>query len=107
MISTLLDVKIDVLKKDGNKEFRLVQKLTMGEAEFNQFMWLRIQLVIAAENFARRENLSPVLIPTMSTEKDELPKLAHKVLEVVDKANRKFCVTLLWYITDKPESSYA
>ena len=79
----------------------------MGEADFNQFMRLRNQLVNAAENFAREENLIPVLIPTMSKGLDEQLKLAHKVVDVVDRANRKICVTLLRYNVEKPETSYA
>ena len=79
----------------------------MGEADFNQFMWLRNQLVKAAESFAREENLTPLLIPTMSRDVDEQLKLAHKVVDVVDRTNRKICVTLLRYNVDKPESSYA
>ena len=47
-----LDVKLKVFKKNDNKEFRLVQNLTMGEADFNQFMRLRNQLLNAAENVA-------------------------------------------------------
>ena len=38
---------------------------------------------------------------------DEQLKLAHKVVDVVDRANRKICVTLLRYNVDTPESSYA
>ena len=38
---------------------------------------------------------------------DEQLKLAHKVVDLVDRANRKVCVTLLRYNADKPESSYA
>ena len=38
---------------------------------------------------------------------DEHFELAHKVVDVVDRANRKICVTLLRYNVDKPESSYA
>ena len=38
---------------------------------------------------------------------DEQLKLAHKVVDVVDRANRKICVTPLRYNMDKPESSYA
>ena len=38
---------------------------------------------------------------------DEHFKLAHKVVDVVDRANRKICVTLLRYSVDKPEISYA
>ena len=79
----------------------------MGEAYFNQFMRLRNQLVNAAETFARGENLIPVLIPTMSKDMDEQLKLVHKVVDVVDRANRKIFVTLLRYNVDKPESSYA
>ena len=104
--SNYLDVKLKLFTKDDKKEFRLVQNLTTGEAYFNQFMRLRNQLVNAAENFAREEILTPVLIPTMSKDMDEELKLAHKVVDVVDRANRKICVTLLRYNVDKPEKSY-
>ena len=57
--SNFLDVKV-------NKEYHLVQSLTMGEADFNQFLGLRNHSVIAAENFARVDNLTSVLIPTKS-----------------------------------------
>ena len=39
--SNYLDVKLNVFRKDGKKEIRLVQNLTLGEADFNQFMQLR------------------------------------------------------------------
>ena len=38
---------------------------------------------------------------------DAQVKLAHIVVEVVDRANRKICVTLLWFNVDKPQSSSA
>ena len=103
--SNYLDVKHKVFRKDDKKEFRLVQNLAMGEADFKQFLRLRNQLVNAAENFAK--NLSPVLIPTMSKDMDEPLKQAHKVADVVYRPNRKICVTLLRYNVDKPGSSYA
>ena len=102
-----MDVKLKVFRKDDKKEFRRVQKFTIGEADFNQFMRLRNQLVNAAEKIAREENLTAELIPTLSKDKEEQLKLAHKVVDVVDRANRKICVTLLRYNVDKPESSYA
>ena len=102
-----LDETLKIMKKDDNKEFRLVQSLTMGEADFKQFMRLRNQLVNAAENFARGESFTPVLIPTMSKEMDGQFKLAHKLVDVVDRANRKICVTLLRCNVDKPEIFYA
>ena len=93
--SKYLDVKLTVSKKDHNKEFWLVQNLTKGEADFNRFMQLRNQLVNAAEGFAREESMTPALIPTMSKDMDEHLKLAHKVVDVADRANRRICVTLL------------
>ena len=79
----------------------------MGEADFNQFMRLRSQLLNEAENIARQENLTPALITTMSKDMDEQLKLAHKLVDVVHRANAKICVTLLRYNVEKPESSYA
>ena len=105
--SNFSDVKLKVFKKGDNKEFQLVQNLTTVEADFNQFMRLRNQLVNAAENFARRQNSAPVLIPTLSKDLDEQPKLANKVTDVVDRANKKICMTLLRYNGEKPESSDA
>ena len=75
--SNYLVVKLKVFKEDDNKEFRLVQNLTMGEADFNQLMRLRNQLVNAAKNFVREGYLTPVLIPTMSKDMNEQLKLAH------------------------------
>ena len=68
---------------------------------------MRTQLVNAAEQFAKEEKLTPVLIPTMSKDMDEQFKLAHKVVDVVDRAKKKICVTQLRYIVNKSESSYA
>ena len=61
----------------------------MGEADFNEFMQLKNQLVNATENCAREENLTPVLIPTMSKDMDEQLKLAQKVVDVVDRGKQK------------------
>ena len=105
--SIYVDVKLNVFRKNDNNEFRLVQNVTMRETEFNQFWRLGNQLVLAAGSFAREENLSSVLIPSMSIDMDEQLKLAHKVVDVVDRANRQICVTLLRYDVDKPDSSYA
>ena len=105
--SNYLDVKPKVFKKADNKEFRLVQSLTLGETDFNQVMPLMEQLVNAAENFAREENLMPLVIPTMPKDMDEQLKLSHKVVHILNRANRKIWVTLLRYNVDKRESSYA
>ena len=102
--SNYLEVRFKVFKKDDSKEFRLVQNLTMGGADFNQFMQLRKHLVIAAEHFAREEILIPVLIATISKHMDEQLKRAHKVVDLVDRANRKICVFLPRYSVDKLES---
>ena len=105
--SNYLDLKLKVFKEDDSKELQILQNLTMGEADFNQLKQLRSQLVNAAESSAREKNLSPSAIPTLSKDMDEQLKLAHTVVDIVDWANRKICVTLLRYSADKPESSYA
>ena len=53
--SNYLDAKLKVFRKDDRKEFRLVQNLTMGEADFDQFMRLRNQLVNAGETLLERK----------------------------------------------------
>ena len=68
---------------------------------------MRNQFANAPEMFAIEEKLTPVLIPTMSKDMDEQLKLAHTVVDVVERANRKICATLRGYNVDKPESSYA
>ena len=65
------------------------------------------QLVIAAESFARDKNLSPTPTPTPSKDNDEQLKLAHELIDKMNRANRNICVTLLRYSVHKPQSYYA
>ena len=104
--SNYLDIKLKVFKsEDKNAEFRLRQNLSMGEADFNQFIRQRNQLVVAADNFLKEQNLSPVSQSTLSKDMEEQLKLVHKVIDVVDRPNRKICVTLLLYKVDNPDTS--
>ena len=106
--SNYLDIKQKVFKReDKNADFRLRQNPSMGEADFNRFIRQRNQLVVAADNFLREQNLPPVLQTTLSKDMVEQLKLVHKVIEVVDRPNRRICVTLLRYMLDNPETSYA
>ena len=68
--SSYLDVQLKMFQGNHIRDFCGVQNLTRGEAVFNQFMRLRNQLVLAAENFGREETLSPVLVPAMSKDMD-------------------------------------
>ena len=53
--SNYLDIKLKVFKREEkNAEFRLTQNLSMGEADFNQFIRQRNQLVVAADNISQR-----------------------------------------------------
>ena len=79
----------------------------MGEADFNQFIRQRNQLVVAADNFLKEQNLSPVLQSTLSKDMEEQLKIVHKVIDVVDRPNRKICVKLLRHKVDNPDTSYA
>ena len=106
--SNYLDNKLEVFKReDQNAEYRLRRNFLMGEALFNHFNRQRNQLIVAAGNFLREQNLSPVLQSTLSKVMEEQLKLVHKVIDVVDLSNRRICVTLLRYQVDNPETSYA
>ena len=106
--SNYLDIQLKVFKReDKNAEFRLRQNISMGEADFNQFIRQRNQLVAAADNFLREQNLSPVLQSTLSKDMEQQLKLVHKVIDVVDRPNRRICVTLLRCKADNPDTSYA
>ena len=106
--SNYMDIKLKVFKReDKNAEFRLRQNLSMGEADFNQFFRQRNQLGVAADNFLREENLTPVHQSTLCKDMEEQLKLVHKMIDVVDRPNRKICVTLLRYKVDNPDTSYA
>ena len=106
--SNYLDIKLKVFKReDKNAEFCLRQNLSMGEADFNQIIRQRNQLVVAADNFLREQKLSPVLQSTLSKVMEEQLKLVHKVIDVVDRPKRRICVTLLRYEAHNPDTSYA
>ena len=105
--SNYLDNKIKVFKREDKfAEFRLRQNLSMGEADFNQFIRQRKQLVVAADNFLRQQKLTPALQTTISKDMEEQLKLVHKAIDVLDGPNRRICVTLLRYKVDNPETSY-
>ena len=101
-----LDVKLKMFKRDENKQFRLAQKLTMGEAAFNQFIRLRNQLVAAVRDFGKEENLPPVQVKLLAKDMEEQLKITHRVVKVVDRPYRKICVTMLRYKMEKPVTSY-
>ena len=106
--SNYLNIKLKVFKgEDKNAENWLRQNSSMVETDFNQFIRQRNQLVVAADSFLREHNLSPVLQSTLSKDLEEQLKLVHKVIDLVDRPNRKICVTLLRYNVDNPETSYA
>ena len=106
--SNYLDIKLKMFKRqDKNAEFWLRQNCTMGEADFDQFIRRRNQVVVAADNFLREQNLSPVLQSALSRDMEEQLKLVHKVIDVVDCPKKRIYVTLLRCKVDNPESSYA
>ena len=77
----------------------------MGEANFNQFVRQRSQL--AADNFLKEQTFSLVLQSTLSRDMEEQLKLLHKVIDNVDRPNRRICMTLTRYKADNPETSCA
>ena len=78
----------------------------MGEVDFNQFIRLRNQLVVAVRDISKEENLPPVQVKLLAKDMEEQLKLTHTVVEVVHRTHRKICVTMLRYNVEKPETSY-
>ena len=65
--SNCLHIKPEVFKRPSkDAKFRLRQNFTMGEAGFNQFNRQSNQLFVAADNFLRERNTSPILQSTPS-----------------------------------------
>ena len=77
-------MKLKVFKGDENKQFRLAQNLTKGEADFNQFIRLGNELVDPVRDFSKEENLPPVHVKLLAKDMEEQLKLTHKFVEVVD-----------------------
>ena len=95
-----------MFKEDENKEIRLTQNLTLGETDFNQFIRLRNQLVVAVKDFGKEEILPLLQVKLLAKDKEEQLKLTRKALEFVVRPHRKICVTILRYNVEKPETSY-
>ena len=102
-----LEVQFKVFKKDIANKVKRYQRASLGQYDFKQFSWLRNQLIVAADNFTKEENLPYINVVGLSRDSDEQLKHVHKVIEVAEGAKRKVCVTLLRYKEDKPETSYA
>ena len=96
----------ELFKRDEKKQFALAQNLTMGEADINQFVRLRNQLVVAVRDFSNEENLPTVQVTLLAEDREEQLRLTHKVVEVVDRSHRKICLNMLRYNVEKPETSY-
>ena len=95
------------LKKDIANEFKRYQCVSLGQYDFKQFLRLRNQLIVAADNFTKEENLPYINVVGLSRDIDEQLKHVHKVIEIAEGTKRKVCVTLLRYKEDNPETSYA
>ena len=100
-----LDVKLKVFKRVENKHFRLAQNLTMGEADFNQFIRLRNQLIVSVKDFSKEDSLPPGQVKLLAKDMAEQLKVTHKVVEVVDRPRRKICMTMLRDNVEKPDTS--
>ena len=104
--SNFMDNKLKVFKREHkNAEFRPRQNFTMGEADFNHLIRQKSQLVFAADNFLREQNMSPVFLSTVSKDMEERLKLVQNVIDIMDRPRRKIRVTLLLYKVDSRGTS--
>ena len=102
-----MEAKLKFFEKDDNKDFRLAQKLALGESEVNHIIRVRNQLVIAAEKYGREQLLSPTQIKTISENMHEQLQLAQRLVDFVDSPNTKICVTRLRRKVKNSKSAYA
>ena len=86
--SNYLDVELEVFKRDDSGDFCLDQTLRLGEADFNQFMGVRKQLVIAAERFGREKRIRKADTNIVQNIVEQ-PKLAHNLVDIMDSAQSK------------------
>ena len=100
-----LDIQAKLFKKDSQGEFRMCQKIGMGERHFNDFMRMKNELVIAVAEFRKLQNLQPAPENFTRDMEDQL-KMMHQVYNVVDQPHRKIYVTMLRYKVDNPDSTY-
>ena len=100
-----LEIHFKVFKKDIASEFKLYQCVSLGQYDFKQFLRLRNQLIVAADNFTKEEKLPYINVVGLSRDIGERLKHVHKVIEIVEGAKRKVCVTLLRHKEDNPETS--
>ena len=106
--SYYLDIKLNCSsEKTTMQNVDWEKNFSMGEADFNQFVRQRNQLVVAADNFLREQSLSPPLQSTLFKDMEEQLKLVHKVTDIVDCPKKRNCMTLLRYKADNPDTSYA
>ena len=77
----------------------------MEETDFNQFIRLRNQLVVAVRDHSKEENLPPVQVELLAKDMEEQLKPTQKVIEVVDRPHTNNCVIMLRYSVEKPETS--
>ena len=106
--SNYLDINLIEFTRENKKpEIRPRQNFSMGEADFNQFIRQRNQLVVAADNFLREQSLLLLLQSTLSKDMDEQLKVVHKVIDIVGCPKRRICATLLRYKSDNRDTSYA
>ena len=113
--SKYLEIQVKVFKMDQQGDFRVYQNLNMGESDFNEFLRMMNDLVVAATEFGKEQDLEPLPAytygsiktnRTFSRDMETQLKMVHKVWNVVDLPHRKICVTMLRYTVEDPESSY-
>ena len=100
-----LEIHFKIFKKAIANEFKRYQCVSLGQYDFKQFLRLRDQLIVAADNFTKEENLPNIKDVGLSSDIGEQLKHVHKVIEIAEGAKFKVCVTLLRYKEDNPETS--
>ena len=76
-------------KKDIANEFKRYQCVSLEQYDFKQFLRLRNQLTVAADNFTKEDNLPYINIVGLSRDIDKQLKHVHKVIEIAEGPSAK------------------
>ena len=106
--SNYLDVKLEIFKRDDNRDFQPAQIFTLVESHSKKISdwgtnWYFQQK--RTKKIEKDKLWFPIPITTTSLDMEEQLKSVQKIVDYLDRPNRKSCLTQLQYGLEKPIKS--
>ena len=89
-----LETQLKLFRKIDLGDFRKHEKLNLGKSDFNQLQRLRNQIIVAAADFEKDENLQPIVTSLLTKDIDEQLKHIQNAITIVDTTKRKISATM-------------